>query len=426
MVTTESASVPFNGIDSLMRGLDEPRRPQTIELEVAVADRLDDERLREAVTAAADRHPMARAHQRPAKPFDLNYAWVIDGALHADPVEVRHAGSPQEITTARDNFFSRHVAIDAAPPFRVLLLHEPDGDRVMLSVNHAAFDGIGAIRLLRSVSRAYAGQADPLPDVDPLAVRRLIDERPRKATRGASSPLGLAPRTSRLAGDVSTRSRGFGTLHLDLDVADAAPPPGATVNDVLVAAVHWTVAQSNSTHHVPCDRVAVMMPVNQRPKAWRDEVLVNLVTAARIVSTPADRSQPDRLLRAITAQTRDIKADIGGSDDMARTAQTPVLVRRLLPHVIDAVADRMADTAVFSNLGRVVDPPWFDSLGRGLWFSPPPREPVILALGAATADDRLGVSLRWCRSALSPDAARQFGNAFVASLAVVREQGTSR
>ena len=231
----------------------------------------------------------------------------------------------------------------------------------------------------------------------------------------------LPPRPSRLAASASQGSPGFGILHLCLDVAEAAPPCGATVNDVLLAALHWTVEQWNRSHGAPCDDVTIMMPVNQRPTAWRNEVLANLVLAARVVSTPADRARPHRLLETVVTQTKAIKVDgVGGVADLAQTSRTPVWLRRLMPRVVDAVADHMADTAVLSNLGRVVDPPWFGADGKGLWFSPPPRYPVILALGAVTTGDRLGISLRWCQSALSPAAARDLAAAFLASLQAVR------
>lgn len=168
-----------------------------------------------------------------------------------------------------------------------------------------------------------------------------------------------------------------------------------------------------------------MMPVNRRPDAWRNEILANLVVSARVVSTPTDRARPQRLLEAVTTQTRTIKLNgVGPSANLARTSRTPVWLRSLLPHVVDAVADRMADTAVLSNLGRVEDPPWFGSDATGLWFSPPPRHPVILTVGTATIGDRLCVSLRWCQSALSPAAARAFGDTFLASLRAVRATDT--
>lgn len=431
MTRTKQRRIAFNGVDSLMRGLDEPSRPQTIELEVAVSERLDAHRVRDAVVAAADRHPMARARQVESKPFDLDYGWTIEDAFQADPVEVHASAGSNDTDSIRDTFFSRHISLDAAPPFRLALVHEPAGDRVMLSVNHVAFDGVGTFRLLQSISRAYAGQDDPLPDVDPLEVRRMLDAgNGRGAGRGVGAKrpsLDLGQRPARLAARRPTGSGGpggFGILHLDLDVADAAPPDGATVNDVLVAALHLTVEQWNRANGTSTGHVAIMMPANQRPRSWRGEVLANLVLAARVVSTPADRLRPDQLLDAVAAQTKAIKVNgVGATAAMARTSQTPVVLRRLLPRVMDAVADWTADTAVLSNLGRVDDPPRFASQVRGLWFSPPPREPVILTMGAATVADRLGVSIRWCRSAVSAEAAADFEFAFRSSLAAVRSAG---
>ena len=114
-----------------------------------------------------------------------------------------------------------------------------------------------------------------------------------------------------------------------------------------------------------------MMPVNQRPPAWRGEVLANLVLPGRVESRPAERASPRELLAAVVAQTTHIKTHgvSGTTDPVPR--RTPVLLRRLLPHLIDAASDRMADTAVLSNLGRVENPPWFGAKGTGLWFSPP-------------------------------------------------------
>jgi hypothetical protein len=51
-----------------------------------------------------------------------------------------------------------------------------------------------------------------------------------------------------------------------------------------------------------------------------------------------------------------------------------------------------------------------------MWFSPPPRLPVVLAIGAATTNEQLGLSLRWCRTALDSDAARAFCDDLVRAL----------
>jgi len=426
-------------VDGLMHALDEPRRPQTIELEVALSGRLDDQRLRHAVAAAAGRHPMARARMLPAQPFDAGFSWEIAGTLPRDPVEVRTITSPIELDRVRNAFYSRHIDVEGGPPFGLLVVHEDgDGDRVMLSVNHSAFDGVGSLRLLQSISRCYIGEADPLPDLDALEARALLDagdlQRGRRGpapARGRPGPARGAPaarpptflrqRPARLASISSKTAEGFGILHLELDSSSAAAHGDATVNDVLLAALHMAIETWNRSKGAPCERVTLMMPVNQRPGAWRGEVVANLVLPASIESTRADRSRATGLVRAIAAQTRHIKQHGVDGTPNPVPRRTPVVLRRLLPHLIDVGADQMADTAVLSNLGRVEDPPWFGQSGRGLWFGPPPRRPVILTVGAATVDSRLWISLRWCNGSFSEPAARDFAETLVGSLGLLAD-----
>src|SRR4029079_16421953 len=57
------------------------------------------------------------------------------------------------------------------PPFTVVLARCPDRDALILSQNHCIGDGVGAVRLLASILRSYAGEPDPVPDFDPLRMR---------------------------------------------------------------------------------------------------------------------------------------------------------------------------------------------------------------------------------------------------------------
>jgi len=430
MAKTTLTRVPFNGVDGLMQALDEPGRPQTIEFEVAVDAALDRARLADAVRTAADLHPMARARQVRPKPTDSNYSWEITEKFDNDPVVFAEVSGAEEVDKRRDAFFSRHVGVDRSPPFRVLHVSDPAGDRVMLSVNHTAFDGIGTYRFLQSISRAYAGEADPLPEIDALAARRNIEkQRPARRTLGGGglggSPTDMFQGLSRLAPATSEGRPGFSVLHLDMAAADASAP-GATVNDVLVAALHRTVQAWNDTQGSPTRRVSVMMPVNQRPGPWRGEVLGNFVVPGKVVSSAGDRSNPRRLLKSVTAQTKSIKTDgVPGAAGVLRPMNVPVLMRGVIPHVIDAVSDRSADTAVMSNLGRAESPPWFGAQGRGLWFSPPPRVPVILTVGAATTDDRLWISLRSWRPALAPADSRRLADLFLIAIGDLHAGGAS-
>ena len=42
---------------------------------------------------------------------------------------------------------------------------------IVLSLHHAAGDGLAGPRLMASIARVYGGEEDPLPEVDPLEVR---------------------------------------------------------------------------------------------------------------------------------------------------------------------------------------------------------------------------------------------------------------
>ena len=373
--------LPFSDVDSVMRVLDEPRRPQTIELEVAVKARLDESHLRSAVMRAADLHPMTRARQLAAGPFAPNDRWKLDPHLTADVVESVTVSNNVDAT--RDEFLSRHIDVAAGPPFRCLLVHASDGvDRIMLSVNHVAFDGIGALRLLRSISRAYAAERDPLPAVDPEEARRLISASARRAP--ANAPSTRSP--ARVRGDRSTGRAAFGVLHVDIDAGAARRVGDASVNDVLLAAAHLALERWIRSRGAPCERITLMMPVNERPATWRDDVVANLVQSASITSVARDRIDERALLAAVTAQTKRIKRDGVSPSIGAIPQRTPVVLRRLLPRLVDFGSQGTADTAVLSNLGVVDEQMWFGAPGRGLWFSPPPRQPVILTIG--TVDRR--------------------------------------
>lgn len=411
----------FSDVDAIMRVLDEPRRPQTIELEVEVASAspLDETPLRDAVERAAERHPMARARQLPSGPLAPNDRWAILDHLGDDVVEVEAAEA--DGSAARERFFSRHIDVTASPPFRCLLLREHDAvDRFLLSVSHVAFDGVGALRLLRSISRAYTGDDDPLPAVDPEQARRLVASRANRSAASASPRRPPAHLTGRRADGGTT----FGILHVDLDAGAVRRIGAASVNDVLLAAAHLATASWIRSQGGAPDELAFMMPVNERPADWRDDVVANLVQSASITSAARDRMDNATLLAAISTQTGRIKRDGVVPSVPAIPNRTPVVVRRLLPRLVDLASNSTAVTGVVSNLGFVPDESWFGSPARGLWFSPPPRRPVVLTIGAVSTPQHLGLSLRWCNDSFCRGDAETFASMLVESLGTLRDPGT--
>ncbi|HET9441671.1 MAG TPA: hypothetical protein VFO65_00015 [Acidimicrobiales bacterium] len=108
----------------------------------------------------------------------------------------------------------------------------------MLNVHHAACDGLGAVRLLDSVARAYAGVEDPEPAV-PLAEARDLPARLAEADRPVRAPprrrrrtdhRGLVPPPARMPMGLSVGAvTASGRLHLafryrdrQFDAAEAA------------------------------------------------------------------------------------------------------------------------------------------------------------------------------------------------------------
>src|SRR5438094_487424 len=183
--------VAFNVIDEAIWFIDRPHEPWTVQAEARAAGRLDDERLRLAVRSALARHPMARARQAPWRFWQPGFAWEITEEPQVDALSIGDCPDDAALARIRSDLYGHPVPLATSPPLRVRLAHHAAGDVVLLGVNHAASDGLGTLRLLASIVRGYAGAPDPVPDVDPLAVRDL--RAPLAWSDGQRRPAGRAP-----------------------------------------------------------------------------------------------------------------------------------------------------------------------------------------------------------------------------------------
>jgi NRPS condensation-like uncharacterized protein len=420
-------TVGLNLLDELYLHLDRDEEPWSVQLEAVVEGRVDAERLAEAIVEGSLRHPLARARLCPARGVDIGYTWEIADELAAAPLTVEECGDDAALAAARERLMGTSPSLDAAPPFAMTLAHHPAGDAIMLNLNHAAGDGISAVRLMASILRAYAGDDDPSAPVDPLAVRdigALVGSRSpaarlargrtlvRQAGRAAASP-------ARIAADGEDAERagyGFELLRLgpdELAAVLARRGGGATVNDVLLGALAVTVRRWNERHEAANGRVAIMMPVNLRPAEWRTDVFGNFASYVS-VELAAEADLP-AAVAAAAERTRQIK-DEGAAGlvvDLLElpTATLPTAVKRRFQDLIRMTGSRFVDTTVLSNLGRLDAVP---SLGgdagevRQVWFSPPGRMPLGASLGAATHGDELFLTLRYRHALLGPGAAAEF------------------
>ena len=163
-------TVVLDRLDEHFLGLDREAEPWNVHFEVHLGGRLEADRLAGAIAAAMRLHPIARASLSDWHSYERHYHWQIADAP-AVPLTIADCADEQELDVAREALLRVSPGLTAPPPFAVLLAHTAEGDALVLSLHHAAGDGIAAARLMRSILLAYAGEDDPVPPVDPLAVR---------------------------------------------------------------------------------------------------------------------------------------------------------------------------------------------------------------------------------------------------------------
>ena len=429
------ACFPFSAIDEAIHTLDAEPAPWSIQLEARVAGTFDEDRLRAAVQQALIRHPMAHARKVPASAFARGWHWEIPSVLDLDPTRIVQCGDDHALASARGDLYSLSVPLAESPPVRVRVANHPGGDLIMLNVNHAAFDGFGSLRLLHSIARAYAGRPDPQAQVDVRKTRDVaaLTEQPRSSHRLRRLRLVMeklsdfvgAP--ARVAEQGRSERPGYWFHHVQLaseetEALVSRRPPGSTVNDVLVAALHVTVARWNEERHVARRRIGVLVPTNLLPANSRTQLVGNFSVPVRVVTRPRHHESSRDVLEAVAAQTQKMKREETAAvmaDLLSTPARLPGWAKRGLPALLWLTGNRLVDTAILSNLGKVDEMPSFGpDAGETveLWFSPPGRMPLGLAVGAVTAADKLHLVFRYRHALLDAAAAADFADLYLRSL----------
>jgi NRPS condensation-like uncharacterized protein len=419
-------NTPLNLLDELYLTLDRRQEPWVVHMEARVTGRLDPDRLAAALGVAVQHHPIARARLAESRSTDRSHRWEIYDQLSEVPLHIAACDDDAMLAEARERHFAFTPSLDVAPPFAVLLAHVPDGDAILLNVNHAAADGMGAARLMRSILRAYAHVEDPDPPVDPLAVRDVrglagavsAAERMVRARALVRHALSQAVPVARVARDGGDERPAYGFELASFSPAETAAfieerPEGATVNDVLVAALALAITRWNDEHGRPAGRVSISVPVNLRPSDWRTDVVANFASYVTVALGPQEQESLPAAVEATRQLTATIKRDgLSGTvvDLLAGPATLTVAARRRLQDLIPLTGDVVVDTASLSNLGVVDGLPSLGEAGsvRGLWLSPPGRMPLGASFGVLTLDGRLHVTLRYRHALFDQDAARAF------------------
>jgi NRPS condensation-like uncharacterized protein len=423
-------TTPLNVLDELYLHLDREDEPWSVHVEIRVDGPIDVARLETAVREAARRHPLARAQLAPSRATDLHYEWIIADELADIDLRETTCRDASDLDRAREQLLNQVPSLDRPGPFSLLLAHTGDGDVIVLNLHHAAGDGLSALRLLGSIARAYAREDDPVPELDPLELRDVgaltspgsAKERLDRGragldylSRGISTPTRIAPQGA-------TEQPGYGFSFVtfqtpEVEQLSALRTQGATINDVLLGGLARTVNRWNDQRGTGNGTIYLMMPINLRPAAWRQDIVGNFASYVSVRVGSRDQATLESAIQAAAASTRRIKdGGIAGLiiDLFGAPTLLPTSLKRRMQDLIPLTGDVLVDTAVLSNLGRIASVPHLGDAGsvRELWFSPPGRMPLGVSLGAATLDGRLFLTLRHRHALLDPTAANQFLDTF--------------
>lgn len=428
--------LPFTYLDEAMGMFDIERSPTSVHFEVQVAGQLDAKCLAEALVTAAQRHPMMRARQLSARAHHLRMRWCIEPRFQLNPLQMLDCPDDAALDQARDALFARRFTLDAAPPFRTLLARHPDGDRLIFNAIHQATDGIGLLRFVRSVQRAYAGEDDPVNGPDLQAARDLprwlrptdAAERSRReaglaqvkqAARGAPSRLAVSGGHPRVANHVPL---GHVLVNMSLQAHETQHlhqlrRHEATMNDVLLGVFMMACQRWNDLHGQTSDRLSAVMPINFRPREWQYEVVGNYLAVQPVMTFAHERADLPSAIAAVQRWTRLYKDTgcCGAPYTLASLGRLPVLAKRLLGGVL---SDNHLDTGGFSNLGRFSPLGAFGAAGEaagevtGVWFSPPVRWPMGVCAGAVTLGSQMHITLRCSRNMVDRPGALRFADVF--------------
>ncbi len=430
----EPTQIPFGLVDEAVHLLDTEAAPWSVQLEVRVAGGLDESRLRAALAQALRSHPMARVRKMASRRSLRHDHWEIPPGVDIDPLRVVDCSDDARLAATRAELQSRGVPLAESPPLRACLARHPDGDVLMLNVSHAAMDGFGALRVLQSVAHAYAGEPDLAPKVGFLEARTFAERltgadfptRVRRYLALAEKLRDLLVPPARVAPDGGRNKTGYGFHHVSLSRAQTEALTGlehaGTVNDVLLAALHLAIERWNGEHRRYCGRISVLVPANLRPSGWRNDVAGNFSLPARVLTSRRSRRSPHSALEALSTQTRRKKGTGMGTaliEILGRSPLFPLWVKQVSVMLLPLTGNRLVDTAMLSNLGKLDELPSFGPDAGStveVWFSPPARMPLGLAIGAVTADGRLHLAFRYRHRLFDADAARRFADGYLAEL----------
>ncbi|MFP5429993.1 MAG: hypothetical protein ACLGHE_03290 [Gammaproteobacteria bacterium] len=424
---------PLSVTDELFLHLEEADEPMSLQLDLRFSGRLDEQALELALFSAMKVHPLTSVRMHRRNGTEGGYEWEAVDRPDEDPVLAMDCGTDDAVETARNDFYSRRLSLESAPPFRCLIARHDGGDWLFLKMSHAVTDAPGSYRFLQSVLRRYAGISDSQPeDMDLINARDLgrqygaksVAERIQRGTSllgylmaSVQLPTRIAPHFGEEKAGVAFVSHTFSKA--ETDELAVLRKGSATLNDVLATLLHLTIQRWNEQRRDSASRITLMNAVSLRPVSWREEGVGNLSLWVNVATTGTERFSYERALASVAEQTRKIKAQETAGllvDLLNMTHLLPTPLRKALTRLMPLTGHFVVDTAVLNNLGRVPDLP--DPAGKtgrltAIRFSPPTHMPMGVAVGAVTLRGELTLTFRYRLAQFDRHAANAFRDLFV-------------
>ena len=346
---------------------DRPEYPVTCAATFVFEGHFDRDRLEEALREALERHPMFRAQIRTARGHGEK--WV--------PAE--KYPQVQWLNNAEAEPFEQATPIDLQQQagLRMWVKQDRDTSELLFDFHHGCVDGAGGLLFIEDLLTLYAAKFDghgtrPLP---PPEFDRLLDRGRFEGVNGWSmkrirSQVSLMPEIARFATQIPTPlqastirpmslvpappTRRYATYVLSAEAVselrETAVRYGATLNDLLIAALFLTTQEWNAKRGKSDanDWLRILMPANLRNRADLRMPAANRMSYAFLTqraTTVRDMATAMGAVSAETAKIRRLSLPIAFLSQLGIVNAT----RIGLPMVLSA--PWCAATAVLSNVG---------------------------------------------------------------------------
>ncbi|MFB6178643.1 MAG: condensation domain-containing protein [Halorientalis sp.] len=442
-----STTIPFSMIEEAVYHIEQKHTSWNIQAEVETTATIDIEQLHEAARTACKHHPIVGARMHKASIADSQYVWELPDDDEIDDIEFNIEvveADEMSVEEAQNRAYFTKFDLTEEHPMRAIVMRGAGldgGDRLMVSLHHSAVDGVGTLQFTQAVCQAYRGEqvwADSvtfeesrewLDDLEPASILDtfnflddgidVIDKVARQLQNTVDEPARIAEDREPDDPDWGWR---FTRRVLDEDVTEKVVnnrPEGISVNDMFLTGLHLAIEDWNDAHGKRARKISTMMPINIRPKDHFYSAAGMYTMFESIHTHTKHRKDPIEAAYEISDQTAKVKERERASAPYKLMRMfpdaIPLGIKRELPEILNGPGQRLWDTAMLTNMGKI---PMMPSLsGEGgkerPWFTPPIWDGTPVGIGVATYGDQVTFTMRHQRDVLGQDAAERFSDAFL-------------